>query len=248
MTQVGVAAGLALAAAVLARLAGLGVERDLLVAALRAAVQLAVVGLLVALVFEHAGLAAAFVAVMLCTASLTSARRLRAVQGSLRRSAVAITAGATAGAAPLLLSGAFSTTPRELIPITGILIGGAMAATSVTGRRLVEALRTEVPAIETRLALGDAVDEAVAPLVRSAAGTGLTAIIDQTRTVGLVTLPGTFVGLMLGGASPAEAARVQLTVLLALLLVQVVATLAICRLVVGAVRRPGERVEVPAGV
>ena len=44
--------------------------------------------------------------------------------------------------------------------------------------------------------------------------------IDQTRNVGIVTLPGTFVGLVLGGASPAEAARIQLTVLLTLLAVE----------------------------
>ena len=36
-------------------------------------------------------------------------------------------------------------------------------------------------------------------------------MIDQTKNVGLVSLPGTFVGLILGGASPAEAARLQLT-------------------------------------
>ncbi|MFI6743032.1 ABC transporter permease [Nonomuraea sp. NPDC050451] len=31
--------------------------------------------------------------------------------------------------------------------------------------------------------------------------------LDQTRTVGLVTLPNAFVGMLLGGASPAVAAR-----------------------------------------
>ena len=74
MTQVAVAAALALTAAGLARAAGIGLERDLLVAAARAAVQLTVVGLAVALVLDRAGLAGAFVALMLLTASLTSAR------------------------------------------------------------------------------------------------------------------------------------------------------------------------------
>ena len=38
--------------------------------------------------------------------------------------------------------------------MAGILIGGAMAATSVTGRRLVEQVGDELAGIETRLALG----------------------------------------------------------------------------------------------
>jgi putative ABC transport system permease protein len=63
--------------------------------------------------------------------------------------------------------------------------------------------------------------------------------------VGLVTLPGTFVGLVLGGASPAEAARVQLVVLLCLLAVEVVAALLVARLVVTGLTRPGERIVAP---
>ena len=78
-------------------------------------------------------------------------------------------------------------------------------------------MRDDLAAIETRLALGVPVKAALATAVRGAATTGLIPLLDQTKNVGLVTLPGTFVGLVLGGASPGEAARVQLTVLLALL-------------------------------
>jgi putative ABC transport system permease protein len=41
--------------------------------------------------------------------------------------------------------------------------------------------------------------------------------------VGLVTLPGAFVGMLLGGASPVEAGAAQLFVPVALMAVQVVA-------------------------
>ena len=49
--------------------------------------------------------------------------------------------------------------------------------------------------------------------------------------MGLVTLPGAFVGMLLGGASPLQAAAVQLLVLVGLLLVQSVAVLATLELV-----------------
>jgi putative ABC transport system permease protein len=182
---------------------------------------------------------------MLGTATFTSGRRLRGVPDAPWRAGAAISAGAAIGLVPLLASGAFSTTPRELIPVAGILIGGAMVATSVTGRRLVEQVVDDLAAIETRLALGVPVREALAGNVRRAATTGLIGILDQTKNVGLVTLPGTFVGLVLGGASPAEAARVQLTVLLALLAVEVMAALTVARLVVAGVTAPGERITRP---
>ncbi len=41
----------------------------------------------------------------------------------------------------------------------------------------------------------------------------LTPGLDQTRATGLVTLPGTFVGALMGGASPLLAAKLQIAVL-----------------------------------
>ena len=77
MTGVIVAAVLVVVAVGLSGATRMGLERELVLAAVRAAVQLTVVGAIIAFVFEHAGLAWAFVAVMLGAASLTSGRRLR---------------------------------------------------------------------------------------------------------------------------------------------------------------------------
>lgn len=246
MTAVAVAAGIVLLGVAVSWRRGLGLEREMGIAAARAALQLTAVGAIVTLVFEHVGLAAGFVAVMLTAAALTSGRRLRGIPGAARRAGTAIAVGAAIGLVPLLVSGAFALTPRELIPVAGILIGGAMAATSLTGSRLLEDVADGMPGIEARLALGVPALEALHPAARRAVTTGLVPALDQTKNVGLVTLPGTFVGLVLGGASPAEAARVQLTVLLALLGVEVVAGVACAALVMRACIRPGERVE-PAG-
>jgi putative ABC transport system permease protein len=245
VTQVIVAAGLVVLAVILSRVGRLGLQRELAVAALRAAVQLAAVGALIALVFEHTGLAAAFVALMLATATFTSARRLQGVPEAPLRAGAAIAAGAATGLGPLLATGAFDTTPRELVPVAGILTGGAMVAASVTGGRLVEQVADDLALIEARLTLGVPAREALAPAVRRAAVTGLIPAVDQTKNVGLVALPGTFVGLVLGGASPAEAARVQLVILLSLLAVEVAAALAAARLVVAGLTAPGERVVPP---
>ncbi|MFB7087244.1 ABC transporter permease [Streptomyces sp. NPDC056296] len=64
----------------------------------------------------------------------------------------------------------------------------------------------------------------------SAAG-ALIPALDQTRTVGLVTLPGAFIGMLLGGASPLPAGAVQLFVLVALLAVEAVAIAVVLEMV-----------------
>jgi putative ABC transport system permease protein len=238
----GAFAVIAVAAAYVLRL---GLSREMAVAAVRAALQLAAVGALIALVFEVEPLAFAFVAAMVTTAALTSGGRLRAVRGARRRVAVAIGVPALVAVGMLLAIGAFDATPRAAVPTAGILIGGAMTAATLTGRRLLESLEDQAGEIEARLSLGDDAVTALRPVLRRAVTTGLVPVIDQTRSVGLVTLPGTFVGLVLGGASPAEAARVQLLVLLALLAVELFSALIVGRLIVAAVIAPGERVVVP---
>jgi UDP-glucose/iron transport system permease protein len=230
----------ALAAAVAWRLE-LGLTREILTAAARAIVQLAAVGALIALVFEYELLAIAFVAAMVATAAVTSGGRIKGIPNARARAVAAIGIPAVGAAGLLIAVGAFDATPRAAIPTAGILIGGAMTACTLTGRRLLEGLRDEEEEIEARLSLGDRIRTALAPTVRQAIRTGLIPAIDQTRNVGVVTLPGTFVGLVLGGASPAEAARIQLTVLLTLLAVELLAATAIAELIVRTRIAPGER-------
>ncbi|HSF99251.1 MAG TPA: ABC transporter permease, partial [Ornithinibacter sp.] len=44
--------------------------------------------------------------------------------------------------------------------------------------------------------------------------------LDQVRTAGVVTLPGAFIGVLLGGGSPAQAAAAQVLVLLGIMAAQ----------------------------
>jgi putative ABC transport system permease protein len=239
--QVGCGIAFVALAAALAWRLELGLTREIATAAVRAIVQLTAVGALIALVFEYDALAIAFVAAMVTTAALTSGGRIKGVPQARGRAIAAIGVPAVGAAGILIAVGAFEPTPRAAIPTAGILIGGAMTACTLTGRRLLEGLTDDEDLIEARLSLGDRIRTALAPTVRQAIRTGLVPAIDQTRNVGIVTLPGTFVGLVLGGASPAEAARIQLTVLLTLLAVELLAATAIAELIVRTRIAPGER-------
>jgi putative ABC transport system permease protein len=226
----------------------LGVERDLIVATARALVQLVGVAAVIDIVFESLGLAGVLLLVMLAAASWTSGRRLRGVPGAYRLAAAAI--GAAAGVALLVLFGAgvFPLEPQWLIPIGGMLIGNSMTTTSLAGARMRDEVSDKTTEIEARLALGVHVREALMPYVRRAATAALIPIIDATKNAGLILLPGAFVGMILGGESPADAARVQLVVLYMLLGAVAVAGMASTLLVARAFIGPGERIVVPGPV
>jgi putative ABC transport system permease protein len=120
---------------------------------------------------------------------------------------------------------------EAVIPVAGILIGGAMTATSLAGRRLHDELVHRRGEVEAALALGLLPRDAVLLIARPVAATALVPALDQTRTVGLVTLPGAFVGVLLGGGTPVEAGAAQLLVLVGLLAAQVLAVWAVTELI-----------------
>lgn len=213
---------LAAGAAAVNRLSGLGHGRDDLVAAARATVQLGVVGLVIAAVLGSWWLTGVFLAVMATVATVTAGRRLGST-GRLWLTALPVCGAAAPATAALLASGLLPLTPIAVVPVAGILLGGAMTATTLAGRRTLDALSSRHGEVEAALSLGFEDRDARLLVARDDAGLALVPGLDQTRTVGLVTLPGAFVGMLLGGATPLEAAGVQLLVLVALLLVQATA-------------------------
>ena len=224
------------------RLGGLRQERAVLVAVGRALVQVLAVGLVLGLVLRTGVLAPLYLALALAIASWTSARRLR-VAGAWPLATLAIGAGALPASALVVGVGALEPHVLQVVPFTAQLVGGAMTATTLAGRRMLDDVRGDWALVEGWLALGARPAQAVAPAGRTAASRALAPALDQTRTVGLVTLPGAFVGLLLGGASPLEAARVQLLVLVGLLAAETVAAVVVTR---GLGRRLDRRPEEPA--
>jgi putative ABC transport system permease protein len=110
-----------------------------------------------------------------------------------------------------------------VIPVSGILLGGAMTATALAGRRATDELRARHGEVEAGLSIGLMPRESRLLVLQDAAAAALVPALDQTRTVGLVTLPGAFVGMLLGGATPLAAGAVQLFVLVGILAVQSIA-------------------------
>ncbi|MFI6639999.1 ABC transporter permease [Streptomyces sp. NPDC050504] len=210
--------------------AALGRSREIVVAGARAVVQLGVVSLLIGAVARHVPLLFAFLAVMFAVAVRTAGRRITS-NGTWWWAAAPLAAGVAPVVLALVLTGLVPVRGITLIPVTGILVGGALTATVLGGRRALDELGNRRGEVEAGLALGLVEREARMEVARGAASDALLPGLDQTRTVGLVTLPGAFVGMLLGGASPVQAGAVQLFVLVALMAVQAVAVAVVLELV-----------------
>ncbi|WP_091252978.1 ABC transporter permease [Micromonospora matsumotoense] len=209
-------------AAAVAIVGRLGHGRQIAVAAARAALQLAAVSLVITAIISSLWATAAFVMLMCAVATVTSGRRITGGPNGWWAGVPIATASLTVVAA-LLVAGLVPLRGIAIIPIAGILTGGAMTATSLAGRRFNDDLRARRGEVEAALALGLLPRDAALLVCRPAASQALIPALDQTRTVGLVTLPGAFVGVLLGGASPLTAGIIQLFVLVGLLAVEATA-------------------------
>jgi putative ABC transport system permease protein len=208
---------LVLIAVVVLTVARVGQRGAVVVASVRAVAQLALVAAALRGVFAAPLFTVAMVAVMFSVATWTAARRLRGLPGA--GMAVVLSCGAGAATAIGIICGlpALDRSVRTLVAVCGVVFGGTMTAATLTGRRLLDNLRRRRDEVEAWLSIGATPRQAVIDIARTAASEALVPALDQTRTVGLVTLPGAFVGALLGGASPYSAAKFQIVVLVGLL-------------------------------
>lgn len=165
----------------------------------RALVQMVLVALVISQV-SRSCVDQRFLVLMFVVATLTAARRIGQLAWWVP--AAAIAAGVLPVVGLMLGFGVLPFSALAMIAVVGQLIGGAMTAANLAGRRLHQELEQRSGEVEAALALGFSTRDARNLVVRPVASEALLPGIDQTRTVGTVTLPGAFVGLVLGGASP----------------------------------------------
>lgn len=212
----------------------LGVARDHVTAAVRAVVQLAAVSLVIAAVLGSVWWSMGFALLMLSVATFTSVGRIDVPRSQTLWVGAAIASGVFPVLGLILGSGIVPFSGAAIVPIAGIVIGGAMTASSLTGRRAWDEITRSFGSYEAALSLGLPSREAAYEVVAPTAREGLNPGLDQTRTVGLVTLPGAFVGVLLGGGTPLQAGAAQIMVLLGLMAAQAITAAVLLRLVAAA--------------
>jgi len=191
----------------------LGIERRLLVAALRTVVQLLLVGLVLTALFDSGspGWTA------LAGREVLSRQEWRLSGGWT----YGLGAGCMLLAAGLVTVFALSTAirpdpwydPRYAIPLLGMVLGNTMTGIALGLDTLSTGLARERVAVEAQLALGATRWDATRPLVQRSLRSGLMPIINSMAAAGIVALPGMMTGQILAGADPVEAVKYQVLIM-----------------------------------
>jgi putative ABC transport system permease protein len=105
-------------------------------------------------------------------------------------------------------------TPQYAVPLLGMLLGNTMNGISLALDRLTEGAWQQRNVIEQRLMLGQTRSEALGDIARASMRAALTPIINAMVAAGVVALPGMMTGQILAGASPLEAVKYQILIML----------------------------------
>ncbi|QYZ66270.1 MAG: ABC transporter permease [Gammaproteobacteria bacterium (ex Lamellibrachia satsuma)] len=220
--DLGLAASLVLLLAILSFRLSLGVERKLLIAALRSIVQLTLLGLVLKSLFaqSHPLFIAALALFMLFMAGYeVMARQARRFSGAWGMGVGTLSMFISSFSVTILaLNVIIQVEPwysvQYLIPLLGMLLGNTMSGIAISLDNLTHNAWQQRHQIEARLMLGHDWHNAIEEIRRNALRSGLIPIINAMAAAGVVSLPGMMTGQILAGSPPFEAAKYQILILL----------------------------------
>lgn len=194
--------------------------KTLIVAALRAFVQLSLVGVVLKFLFVASNplWLAAWAALMLLVAGReVNSRQKYKLKGAygfgLSTLSMFCSSFLLSGMALLLVVAPTPWyQPQYAIPLLGMMLGNTMNGVSISVDRLTQGAISQSDIIEQRLLLGESWHEAVGDIRREAAKSGMIPIVNGMATAGLVSLPGMMTGQILAGSSPNEAVKYQIMI------------------------------------
>lgn len=215
------AASLLIVNAALSVALSLKLERQILIAAVRMAVQLYLVGLVLKGLFAITSpwwvLLVALL--MFCFAAYEiGARQERPLAGlwshGLGGGAMVLSCGIVTLLALTLLVGPEPWyAPRYSIPLFGMILGNTMTGVSLGYNTLTTVAYRDRNAIEAQIALGASRWRALRPSAHAAIVSGLMPTINAMAATGVVFLPGMMTGQILAGVEPDQAVRYQLLIM-----------------------------------
>ncbi|HDP1739416.1 TPA: iron export ABC transporter permease subunit FetB [Staphylococcus aureus] len=195
---------------------GLHIIKDLIVATLRAVVQLIILGFLLHYIFKinDKWLLILCVLVIIINASWNTISRASPVMHHVFWiSFLAIFIGtALPLAAGTIATGAIQFTANEVIPIGGMLANNGLIAINLAYQNLDRAFVQDGTNIESKLSLAATPKLASKGAIRESIRLAIVPTIDSVKTYGLVSIPGMMTGLIIGGVPPLQAIKFQLLV------------------------------------
>ncbi|MBO0926989.1 iron export ABC transporter permease subunit FetB [Staphylococcus sp. 30400_3112M30941] len=194
---------------------GLHIIKDLIVATLRAVVQLIILGFLLHYIFKinDKWLLILCVMVIIINASWNTISRASPVMHHVFWiSFLAIFIGTALPLAGTVATGAIHFTANEVIPIGGMLANNGLIAINLAYQNLDRAFVQDGTNIESKLSLAASPKLASKGAIRESIRLAIVPTIDSVKTYGLVSIPGMMTGLIIGGVPPLQAIKFQLLV------------------------------------
>jgi putative ABC transport system permease protein len=194
-------------------------ERDIGIAIVRSFLQLTAVGYVIQAIFntDSIWLVVALLAGMVAFGAWTARGRAKGVPAASGPILLGLAVAAAVTLGLVLALGVFKAEPRYLVPVGGMVIGNSMTAVAVALNRLADEMREGGRQIEAMLALGATSFQAARASVARSLRSGMIPLVDSTKTTGVVFFPGTMVGMLVAGAAPVDAVRLQIVLLWVLL-------------------------------
>ncbi|HDJ2152742.1 TPA: iron export ABC transporter permease subunit FetB [Staphylococcus aureus] len=194
---------------------GLHIIKDLIVATLRAVVQLIILGFLLHYIFKinDKWLLVLCVFVIIVNASWNTISRSSPVMHHVFLiSFVAIFVGTALPLVGTIATGAIQFTANEVIPIGGMLANNGLIAINLAYQNLDRAFVQDGTNIESKLSLAATTKLASKGAIRESIRLAIVPTIDSVKTYGLVSIPCMMTGLIIGGVPPLQAIKFQLLV------------------------------------
>jgi len=190
------------------------IEKELGFAVIRAVIQLLAIAFFLGIIISinHPLYTISVLSFMIAFAAYIARRRVIQIAGLYRPAVVGIFLGSVTILVYSVLMNIFPLEARFIIPFGSMVIANAMNSTALALNRFIGEIKAHRYRIESKLSLGVSVTIACKPHVRESVKASLIPAISTLESLGLVWIPGTMSGMILGGADPIWAAQYQLFV------------------------------------
>ncbi|HID47401.1 MAG TPA: iron export ABC transporter permease subunit FetB [Methanothermococcus okinawensis] len=215
----------------------IGLEREILYAAFLALIQLIMLGYVLTYVFQYGDMILTYVIllIMVLTATyIVNSKVSNKINGSSSKMFLYIFL-------TLLTVTLFTLTiwrlsyivpykPRYIIPLMGMIVGNSMNTVHLALDKVIDHIKSNRDMLWGYLALGASEFQALKPFMKVAITSAVIPKMNMTKSVGIIFIPGTMTGMLLSGADPLYAAKIQVIIMWMLLGTAVLSGVILCYL------------------
>lgn len=199
---------------VLSKALNLQLGKDVIIATIRAIVQLLAIGYVLQLIFDQQNVVFSFlmVAIMIAVATLNARKKGAQINGITWKLALSLCVIEAIVMSVLVGFHIVPATAQYIIPLSGMAIGNSMVMSILFLNQFTAEIEAHEQEVELILSLGGTPKQAIHRQLITSIKASMLPTIESQKTIGLVQLPGMMSGQIIAGADPVQAVMFQLLV------------------------------------